>query len=45
MIERSSRELLYLRYNADRRTAHEAEFHDRLKVKYARYGKTGIYFV
>lgn len=47
---KESRKLLYLSYNAesdggDRRLAHYAEFHDWLKVKYAEYGKTGVYFV
>jgi hypothetical protein len=43
------RRLLYLSYNADsdggdRRTAHYAEFHAWLKMKYAQFGKTETYF-
>jgi hypothetical protein len=43
------RRLLYLSYNADsdggdRREAHYREFHDWLRVKYAQYGKTEVWF-
>jgi hypothetical protein len=43
------RRLLYLSYNADsdggdQRDAHYREFHEWLKVKYAEYGKTGVWF-
>jgi 2-aminoethylphosphonate dioxygenase len=43
------RRLLYASYNADsdggdRRDAHYREFHAWLRVKYAQYGKTAVYF-
>ena len=43
------RRLLYLSYNADhdggdRREAHYREFHAWLRVKYAEYGKTDVWF-
>jgi ectoine hydroxylase-related dioxygenase (phytanoyl-CoA dioxygenase family) len=43
------RRLLYASYNADsdggdRRDAHYREFHAWLRVKYAQYGKTEVYF-
>ena len=43
------RRQLYLSYNADadggeQREKHYAEFHDWLRVKYAQYGKTDVYF-
>lgn len=43
------RRQLYVSYNADddggeQRDAHYREFHDWLRVKYAQYGKTDIYF-
>lgn len=45
----SPRRQLYLSYNAERdggaqREAHYAQFHEWLRVKYAQFGRTGIYF-